>query len=118
MSRLAWALKLVQFSSMAALSELPKLQANLRRPELALPALLLAGAGQTLNALVYKHLGHDGVYYGFKFGKKVPWVTAFPYSHMRDPQYIGTLLSLAAAWTIGFPVELCSWWALNYFYLM
>lgn len=51
-------------------------------------------AGQTLNVKVYQLLGHDGVYYGARFGRRIPWVSAWPYSHVRDPQYIGCILTL------------------------
>lgn len=69
--------------------------------ELSLSAWLLGGAlvlaGQTLNARVYQLLGHDGVYYGARFGRHIPWVTAWPYSHIRDPQYIGCILTVLGA---------------------
>jgi len=39
-------------------------------------------------------LGLDGVYYGTRFGKQIPWVTEWPYSAMSDPQYIGCILTL------------------------
>ena len=56
---------------------------------------VLVAAGQTLNARVYQLLGESGVYYGARFGQRIPWVHAWPYSHMRDPQYIGVLITLA-----------------------
>ena len=34
-------------------------------------------------------LGEDGVYYGSRFGKNIPWVNAWPYNSLRDPQYLG-----------------------------
>jgi len=42
--------------------------------------LSLCIAGQTLNAGVYRAIGHDGVYYGCKLGRKIPWTTTFPYN--------------------------------------
>ena len=58
-------------------------------------------AGQILNARVYFLLGEVGVYYGARFGRHVAWVTQWPYSSIRDPQYIGCILS-----AIGFSVIL------------
>jgi hypothetical protein len=43
---------------------------------------------------VYLLLGEDGVYYGARFGKKLPWVEKFPFGYFRDPQYVGSILSL------------------------
>lgn len=80
-------------------------------------AVLFVGAGQHLNYLVYKYLGVDGVYYGARFGKNIPWVHGYPYSTMRDPQYIGGILTLIGL-SIGVPVEIVAWWIGNYFYLM
>lgn len=60
-----------------------------------LPAALLMGAGQLLNSAVYKTLGHDGVYYGVKFGKTIPWVEGFPFNMgIKSPQYTGCILSI------------------------
>jgi len=56
--------------------------------------LMLILVGQYLNYRVYALLGMDGVYYGTRFGKNIPWVTEFPYSHMSDPQYIGCILTV------------------------
>ena len=73
---------------------------------LAHPATLLFGGllfavGQALNMGVYATLGKDGVYYGIKYGKKVPWVTGFPFSLCPHPQYIGSSLSIwGALWPI------------------
>ena len=51
-------------------------------------------SGQFLNLRVYDLLGEAGVYYGARFGVHIPWVTAWPYSHIRDPQYVGAILTL------------------------
>ncbi len=51
-------------------------------------AVVLVSVGQFLNFKVYQLLQHDGIFYGCRFGISVPWVTAFPYSHIRDPQYV------------------------------
>lgn len=77
----------------------------------------LVGFGQHLNFLVYYRLGHDGVYYGSRFGKPAEWVTGYPYNTFRDPQYLGALLTLAA---IGFviPLHFSLLWIANYLYLI
>mmetsp|Transcript_18587 Transcript_18587/g.33291 ORF Transcript_18587/g.33291 Transcript_18587/m.33291 type:complete len:182 (-) Transcript_18587:353-898(-) len=59
--------------------------------------IILAAAGQYLNYKVYTLIGRDGVYYGARFGKAIPWVTEFPFGTMRDPQYIGCILTTIAA---------------------
>ena len=36
----------------------------------------------------------DGVYYGFKMGRPVPWSSAFPFNlGFRHPQYVGAMLT-------------------------
>lgn len=41
-------------------------------------------------------LGESGTYYGVRFGKNIPWVTEFPFGVIKDPQYVGSILSLLA----------------------
>jgi hypothetical protein len=60
----------------------------------ALAAVLLV-VGQVLNVYVYKTLGYDGVYYGHRYGKKVPWVEGFPF-WINSPQYLGMTLTVLA----------------------
>lgn len=56
--------------------------------------LMLGTMGQFLNATVYYQIGIDGVYYGCKLGKEIPWNTNFPFNlGMRHPQYMGAILS-------------------------
>ena len=55
---------------------------------------LLIGAGQVLNFGVFYQLGKIGVFYGNKFGYSVPWCAGFPFSLLRHPQYVGTVLSI------------------------
>lgn len=55
-------------------------------------AAVCIGIGQYLNFKVYQLLQHDGIFYGCRFGLDVPWVHDFPYSHIRDPQYVQCLL--------------------------
>lgn len=63
------------------------------------PASITAGAalmliGQTLNFGVFSRLGPAGVFYGRELGYDVPWVEGFPFSLLKHPQYVGTLLSI------------------------
>lgn len=71
---------------------------------LVIPAIAWAA---WLQSLVYKQIGNDGVYYGFKMGKEVPWCTEFPFnsSYLRHPQYISAftvsaccLIALGPQW--------------------
>ena len=58
-------------------------------------------AGQGLNAGIYAAIGNDGVYYGFKLGRPVPWCTGFPFNiGLRHPQYVGVVLTLLGATTV------------------
>jgi methylene-fatty-acyl-phospholipid synthase len=56
--------------------------------------LLLIIVGQGLNLSVFYRLGTVGVFYGNKFGHRVPWNGAFPFSVFDHPQYIGALLTI------------------------
>lgn len=59
-----------------------------------LASLTLIVVGQVLNMFVYKKLGLNGVYYGYKLGKEVPWVYSFPFNlKIRHPQYFGAIIS-------------------------
>jgi protein-S-isoprenylcysteine O-methyltransferase Ste14 len=57
-------------------------------------AVALVLFGQLLNYRVYELLGVEGVYYGTRFGKQIAWVTAWPYSWINNPQYVGCILTL------------------------
>ena len=76
-------------------------------------AILMIGFGQYLNFRVYSLLGEIGVYYGHGFGHQTTWVTEFPFSTIRHPQYIGCLLSIAGicAWL---PKDFVIWWMALY----
>lgn len=50
--------------------------------------------GQVLNLSVMWRLGHEGVFYGNRFGRPIEWQTGFPFSLMPHPQYLGALLSV------------------------
>mmetsp|Transcript_159865 Transcript_159865/g.282000 ORF Transcript_159865/g.282000 Transcript_159865/m.282000 type:complete len:214 (-) Transcript_159865:8-649(-) len=67
-------------------------------------ALTLLGLGQSLNLGIYAAIGHDGVYYGFKLGRAVPWATGFPFNlGLRHPQYVGSWLSWAGLMLLFLP---------------
>lgn len=114
-----WAnvLKVVQFASIYMCTDVPAVLSGLTVQTVVLAGLLLA-FGQHLNYKVYELLGVDGVYYGARFGKSIPWVTSYPYSAMQDPQYVGCIFSLLGVAALGLPLELVIWWLANYFYLM
>jgi hypothetical protein len=62
----------------------------LSRLALGLPLVL---AGQVLNAATYAAIGRDGVYYGCRFGRPVPWHTGFPFTVVSHPQYAGATMT-------------------------
>jgi methylene-fatty-acyl-phospholipid synthase len=61
-------------------------------------AILLGGllvvAGQTLNFSAAWRLGRVGMFYGIRFGHRVPRVDRFPYSVLTHPQYFGTVATI------------------------
>lgn len=62
-------------------------------------AAILLLLGQALNLAIYQQIGKDGVYYGFKLGRAVPWCTGFPFNvGLRHPQYVGVVLNI---WSMG-----------------
>lgn len=76
-------------------------------PRLALAVAAIA-VGQVLNFAVYASIGGDGVYYGTRLGKRVPWVHGFPFSlggggkpgagvRIPHPQYLGSALTALGA---------------------
>lgn len=67
--------------------------------EIGIFRFLFCGAlicfGQLLNVATYRALGKAGVYYGFKLGRKIPWVTSFPFNiGLSHPQYVGSVLTI------------------------
>ncbi|XP_019711295.1 phosphatidyl-N-methylethanolamine N-methyltransferase isoform X1 [Elaeis guineensis] len=66
---------------------------------------------------VYQLLGEAGTYYGVRFGKNIPWVTEFPFGYVKDPQYVGSILSLLAilCWV---PFQYVFLWVLSYLFMM
>lgn len=49
---------------------------------------------QWLNVGIFKAIGHAGVYYGFKLGHTVPWVSGFPFNVVSHPQYVGSVATV------------------------
>ena len=71
----------------------------------------LAAAGQLLNLGVFWRLGRDGVFYGQRFGHKLPWVVGFPFSVTAHPQYLGVVLTVWGFFLLTrFPNP--DWWVL------
>lgn len=108
-------LKVIQISSICVCTDW-SIMTKLAPWQYLLMTALIA-FGQHLNFLVYKLLGMNGVYYGVRFGKSIPWVTAYPYNTMRDPQYIGSMLTLLGC-AFVIPTEVTIFWFMNYVYLM
>jgi phosphatidyl-N-methylethanolamine N-methyltransferase len=71
---------------------------SLARASDSLAGLVAGGAllavGQVLNLAVFARLGRVGVFYGSRLGHVVPWCRGFPFSWIRHPQYVGTVLSI------------------------
>lgn len=57
-------------------------------------------AGQILNAATFRAIGHEGVYYGFKLGHEIPWVTGFPFNVTSHPQYVGSAATVLGVATL------------------
>jgi methylene-fatty-acyl-phospholipid synthase len=66
---------------------------------------------------VYALLGEEGVYYGASFGKKLPWVEKFPFGYFRDPQYVGSILSLIGC-SFWVPWQFISLWISGYIFMI
>ncbi|XP_020268079.1 phosphatidyl-N-methylethanolamine N-methyltransferase [Asparagus officinalis] len=78
---------------------------------------VLFAFGQFLNFRVYQLLGEAGTYYGVRFGKNIPWVTEFPFGYIKDPQYVGSILSLLAC-LCWIPLQFVLPWILGYVFMM
>ncbi|XP_041996636.1 phosphatidyl-N-methylethanolamine N-methyltransferase-like [Salvia splendens] len=102
-------IKIVQFVSLFSVSDL-----HWPPPFYFWPLFLF---GQFLNFRVYQLLGEPGTYYGVRFGKNIPWVTEFPFGVIRDPQYVGSIMSLVAClpWV---PYLYIGLWVLGYVFMI
>ena len=56
--------------------------------------MVLIVIGQMLNLMTFWRLGRVGIFYGVRFGHEVAWCSQFPFSVFRNPQYLGTVLSI------------------------
>lgn len=100
-------------------------------PSKVLWGLALIAVGQILNTAVYGTIGGDGVYYGVRLGRTVPWVHGFPFRlfarggkpgtglKIPHPQYLGSaatawglLLAFSGAAPVGATVLVGYWTAL------
>ncbi|KAG6410682.1 hypothetical protein SASPL_128747 [Salvia splendens] len=72
---------------------------------------------QAMVVWVYQLLGEPGTYYGVRFGKNIPWVTEFPFGVIRDPQYVGSIISLVGClpWV---PYLYIGLWVLGYVFMI
>ncbi|XP_071703619.1 phosphatidyl-N-methylethanolamine N-methyltransferase [Rutidosis leptorrhynchoides] len=109
MAFVAHFLKLIQFLSLFSVSTL-----SWPPPFYFWPLFLF---GQFLNFRVYQLLGESGTYYGVRFGKNIPWVTEFPFGTIKDPQYVGSIMSLLACvkWV---PFLYIFIWVLGYIFMI
>lgn len=114
----AWAnvLKLVQVISVCMCTDWRWAVTHVPLWQWALSFALIT-FGQHLNFLVYKLLGVNGVYYGNRFGKSLPWIDGYPYSLISDPQYVGCLITILGCALVA-PIEHCLFFAANYLYLI
>ncbi|XP_018805248.1 phosphatidyl-N-methylethanolamine N-methyltransferase [Juglans regia] len=109
MAHVSHLLKLVQLVSLFSVSSL-----SWPPPFYFWPLLAF---GQFLNFRVYQLLGESGTYYGVRFGKNVPWVTEFPFGYIKDPQYVGSIMSLLACISLV-PFQYILLWSLGYIFMI
>ena len=95
-STTAHCLKVWQFLSLSAwyLGKGPFLGLGDRSVPQLVIALGLLAFGQLLNISMMKAIGTNGVYYGVRLHRPVPWCTDFPFNTFRHPQYLGSVASL------------------------
>ena len=93
-AQLAYLMKILSFLAIGVYSySLGSYEFSNMTSTRCLLALALFGVGQFLNMSVYKAIGVNGVYYGTRLGKKVPWYNGFPFGTVPHPQYLGSALS-------------------------
>ncbi|KAJ8505496.1 hypothetical protein OPV22_006382 [Ensete ventricosum] len=108
MAQISHALKAIQLVSLLSV-------ARISRPPWYCVVLFLLG--QFLNFKVYQLLGEAGTYYGVRFGKNIPWVMEFPFGYIKDPQYVGSILSLLACFC-WVPFQYIFLWILGYVFMI
>ena len=57
-------------------------------------------AMQVLNLSIYRAIGQDGVYYGIRLGKQIPWCDSFPFNIVSHPQYVGSIMTVWGAFCL------------------
>jgi len=131
MAQWAMAIKALQFGSYAAWVLLSVPGAPLIRMDLLSDPVGWAAAaafvvGQTLNGAAYRRLGLDGIYYGARFNKSIPWCSKWPYGGplaVPHPQYVGSVISMLGAivltsspehYASGHAATVGAWWSTCY----
>ena len=62
--------------------------------------------GQFLSMSVFRAIGNDGVFYGTRLGKVIPWYTGFPYDTVPHAQYVGAVLTFWGGFLFLMTMEL------------
>ena len=62
---------------------------------------VLVVAGQILSGLVFYRLGRVTVFFGDRLGHEATWCEAFPFSVLRHPQYVGTVMTIWGVFLIA-----------------
>ncbi len=92
--------KVFQFGSMGGFYAITADPVNLSQLSLLriVTGSQLLIVGQILNISIYNAIGKAGVYYGYKIGVPVPWVTGFPFNvFTMHPQYAGAVMTIFGA---------------------
>ena len=54
--------------------------------------------GQLLNLYCFYLLKEEGILYGNKYNKNLPWIKLFPYNILNNPQFVGVVISIWGMW--------------------
>jgi methylene-fatty-acyl-phospholipid synthase len=57
--------------------------------------------GQTLGTLAFYRLGRVGIFYGDRLGHAVAWCSAFPFSALSHPVYVGAVMTIWGVFLIA-----------------
>jgi hypothetical protein len=49
----------------------------------------------------WSKLGKEGVFYGVRFGRVIPWVHSEVFDRVQHPQYVGAVLSYLGVWLLA-----------------
>jgi len=69
-------------------------------PTVVGPAVVLFLAAQSLVMIGFYRLGRVTVFFGDRLGYEAPWCSAFPFSVLPHPQYLGAVLSIWAFFAV------------------